>query len=297
MKRIPVRCTWAVPALAAACAAPIFAQTEAHLREAFEGAEAVVRIEMPASKEGVDVYPEVSRPVDFAQVGRRLRQYGVALRRGDVTSVTKVDVDDRKIEFHVGGGGYGTWGDRLREDAPETVVSVPKSREEKRLEDEYKSTRDPRAKEKLDDLRDERRREEARLEAAASTAEVIRDGQIRELALTAGSRFTLRFPGGVPTAALTPAGLAEMLRPYVELPQFAVVSQPIASSPAAVAPALLRKGMSEDEVASLYGAPLTRTIEGAGDFEGVRAVYQAADALLTVHYVSGVVVAYQMESN
>ena len=289
MKRIPYSLAGAVAALAATVAAPLLAQSEAHLIEAFEGREAIVRIEMPASKEGVDVYPEASRPVDFAQVGRRLRRFGVSLRRGEATTVTKIEVEDRKIEFHLGGGGYGTWGDRLREEGPATVVSVPKSREEKRLEDEYKKTRDPRTKEQLDDLRDERRREEARLEASNATAEAIRDGQIRELALTAGSRFTLRFPAGVPASALTPAVLADMLRPYVEIPGFEAVPP--------VSPVSLRKGMSEDEVSGLYGPPAERTIEPLGGLEAVRAVYLADDGRLSVQYVGGVVVAFELVSN
>src|SRR5690606_5297207 len=130
-----------------------------------------------------------------------------------------------------------------------------------------------------------RRREEARLEASAATAEAIREGQARELALTAGSRFTLRFPAGVPASALDPAVLAEMLRPYVEFPDF--------EEPAPAAPTPLRKGMSEDEVSGLYGPPAERRIEPLGELESVRAVYLAGGGRLSVQYVGGVVVAFE----
>ena len=128
-------------------------QSEAALRSFFEGKRVVVKLEMPGDKSGVDIHPESGQPVDYPKVGGRLREYGVALYRGDAAMVTLVKVKKKNIEFHLGGGGS------RGVDVPYVSTYVPKSNREKRLEDEYDRETDPARKRRLnDDLEDERRR-------------------------------------------------------------------------------------------------------------------------------------------
>jgi len=87
------------------------AQDEAHLRKAFEGKRVTVKIDMPASSEGVDLFPGTNRPLDFQKLAGRLKKWGTAIKPGDQIMITKVKVKDDLVEIHLGGGGYGTFGD------------------------------------------------------------------------------------------------------------------------------------------------------------------------------------------
>ena len=91
--------------------AALAAQDEAGLRRALEGKRITVKIEMPASQEGVDVFPGSERPIDFPKLSGRLKKYGTALKDGESAMITKVKVKGDLIEIQIGGGGYGTSGD------------------------------------------------------------------------------------------------------------------------------------------------------------------------------------------
>ena len=52
--------------VAVACA-PAQAQTESELRDFFEGKSVIVKLDMPATQEGVDLFPDARRAIDFAQ--------------------------------------------------------------------------------------------------------------------------------------------------------------------------------------------------------------------------------------
>src|SRR5262249_19147030 len=144
--------------LVAVSGLPVFAQSEAELRDFFEGKNVRVKIDMPATQEGIDVYPDARRPIDMGQYSARIKANGVAIRNGDSVMVTKVRLKDKIIEFQLAGGGYGTFGD----DTSGSVhtASVPKSNREKDLEklvkDETDATRKRRLQRELDDLRAER---------------------------------------------------------------------------------------------------------------------------------------------
>ena len=95
-----MRPTIAVLMLAAA-AQPAFAQSEERIRTFFEGTSVRLKIEMPGTSEGVDVYPELDRPIDFPRHASRLKQYGTALRRGEEVLVTKIRLKKDLIEFQL----------------------------------------------------------------------------------------------------------------------------------------------------------------------------------------------------
>jgi hypothetical protein len=100
-------------ALVLATALPLHAQDEARLRKALEGKRITLKMDMPATSEGVDVYPGSSHAVDYDKVGKRMKKMGVALKDGDAARITKVKVKDDLIEIQLNGGGYGTFGDVL----------------------------------------------------------------------------------------------------------------------------------------------------------------------------------------
>jgi hypothetical protein len=90
---------------AAAAPSPAVAQSEDRLRTFFEGKTVRVKIEMPGTEDGVDVYPGTEHPIDFPKHATCLKRAGTALRRGNEVLVTKVKVKKDLIEFQLGGGG------------------------------------------------------------------------------------------------------------------------------------------------------------------------------------------------
>jgi hypothetical protein len=108
--------SWALAALAA-LAVPsqgALAQNESALRAAFEGKSLTVKVDMPATSKGVDVFPQESMPGQLARDGQPDEEFGTALKPGQQVMITKVVVKkDSHIEFQLGGGGWGTFGDRV----------------------------------------------------------------------------------------------------------------------------------------------------------------------------------------
>ena len=89
----------------------VAAQDEAQLRRAFEGKRMTVKIDMPASQEGVDVIPGSSRPIDFPKLSGRLKKYGVAIRDGESAMITKVKVKNPPFSYNPSQGGVQALGD------------------------------------------------------------------------------------------------------------------------------------------------------------------------------------------
>ncbi len=205
-------------ALAAIAPAALLAQSEADLRSFFEGKRVTVKIEMPATKLGIDVNYGQRSAIDFRAYSARIKQYGTALKPGESSLITTVKVKEKLIEFQLGGGGYGTLGDDTS-----TYVYVPeasKSHREKDLEKSLRDETDPKARKKmqreLDDLRRDRNRDNALAQAVAAQASQAKEESIRQRALDAGSRFNIRFPAGYlkenpPTPELVTQALSEWL--------------------------------------------------------------------------------------
>ena len=75
-------------------AATAHAQSEAALKAFFEGRSVVVKLDMPATSAGVDVYPEDERPIDYGKYADRLKA-GVALKPGESIMVTRIRMRSR----------------------------------------------------------------------------------------------------------------------------------------------------------------------------------------------------------
>jgi hypothetical protein len=66
---------------------------------------------MPATSQGIDLFPGSSRPLDFQKYAVRVKENGVSIKEGERSMITKIRVKDDVIEVQLGGGGYGTFGD------------------------------------------------------------------------------------------------------------------------------------------------------------------------------------------
>src|SRR6185436_9373177 len=183
-RRDVMRFGW-IATLAIFAAPPAFAQSEAVLREAFEGKTVRVRIDMPATSAGINVRPEEKPPVDYVRLGDLMKREGTSLRAGDLVMVTKVKTYKNLVEFQLGGGGYGTFGDMMHSSPTSSAADLGKSGREKDLEDQIRRSSDPARKKSLErELKDERRHREsenARSQAEANQANELREGNIQQL--------------------------------------------------------------------------------------------------------------------
>lgn len=277
-------------ATAVACA-----QSEAGLREYFEGKTVVARLDLPASKTGVDIYPETTPPLNFPEYGRRLKQFGIAIRRNEPVTITKVRVNPKSIEFQLGEADLGGGGDGA---SPDVYVAADKSPRERKLERDVETETDSDRKEKmqreLDDLRQQRSREDARLRAALAQMSALRQESERQRASNGGSRFNLMFPNGVPARALNPDYVISALKQWVDFDEER--SQP-ATSVEPVRAAGLRKGMSESELQRIFGDPIKREPSTMGDLHVEVLTFRKDGSTLEATLVEGVLVRFNQWSD
>jgi outer membrane protein assembly factor BamE (lipoprotein component of BamABCDE complex) len=89
----------------------VSAQTEQNLKQYFEGKNVSLKIDMPATRDGVNVYPERAQPLNYGEYANRLKQHGTSIRRGEEIMMANIKIKDKQIEFQLGGGGNGTVGE------------------------------------------------------------------------------------------------------------------------------------------------------------------------------------------
>ena len=298
-------------AVAAGLAAPAEAQTEWDLKQAFEGKFVVVKMDMPATHRGVDLYPDRQPAVDFREYSARVREFGVALRAGDRIMVTTVRVKKKNIEFQLGGGGYGVLGD------DSGYVYVPdetKSRRERDLEKNIKDERDPdrrrRMQRELDDLRRDRERENRRRDAEERELTQRKQSEIASKRLDAGSRFNLwfdeyRLASRLPTPREMRLMLAEFLdfadgpppRPdYRQTDTRALPPPPPEPRGDLSRVSELRRGMSIEEVHDMLGQPTRNKAGKQGDLTTITEWYDDGDRVTEIVYVGNVIVRFSTGS-
>jgi hypothetical protein len=217
--------TLAVTGLVFMFAASAMAQSEGDLKRYFEGRKVKVLIDMPASQEGVNVYPERGQPMEFSSYAARIKQFGIGVKEGESVMITKVHVKEKHIEFQLGGGGYGTIADEgtLSQLTDWTAAGFEgKSKKEERLEEDLKKESDPNRRrelrEQIDTLRRDREREDRRIRAERAASLELGKQRIEERRTHGGSRFNIRFDSTPGSNQLTPAAIMKALREYVEFP-------------------------------------------------------------------------------
>ena len=297
----PLRLALFVSALAAG---PAAAQSEGVLRDHFEGKTVTLKLAMPGTESGVDVYPADPKPLDYPKYAARLKEHGTAIRAGETALITKIRVKSSHVEFQLDGGGYGTMSDETSSDVP--VTSTPKSRRERNLEAELKRETDPvrkrEMKEELDDLRKDREREDARNRAEVADAEEQKEANIRQRRLQGGSRFNIRYRDRLPDAALTPEGIEAALGEYVTFDSprppdtFAqAASAPVPHpAPPARGP---RKGMLLQDADEQLGSPVKTAERQEGKLKVITRTYATPDGQIAAEFVEGVMIRYTMSSN
>jgi len=274
-----------------ALAAPLLAQNEAVLRQAFEGKVVAVKIDMPATQQGVDVYPLDQIPIDFREVAQRLKDNSTSLRIGQQVMITKVVVKPNShIELQLGGGGYGTFGDNTSTDV--SVVNQSETKAEKALRDSIKHAPGPTKRKQFEkelaSLREERERENSRAEAEAKQAQSVMEANLRAKRAESGSRFNVRYRNGIPGDALTPEGLMRALAQYVDFGPASGVASSDAGSGKTYAS--LRKGLLLDEVETLLGPAATASETKEGRLTVLNRTYRKDGQKVSASFVNGVLI-------
>jgi len=271
---------------------------------AFLGKEVELKIDMPGTQQGVDLNFSSGQPLDWRTYSQRIKQFGVALRKGDTPTVTSVVVKKDRIEFQLDGGGYGTFWD---DTAGVSGRIIGKSNYEKQLESDISRETDPRRRDQLrrelDRERSRREREQWAENSRAQIANQIKQGEIANKRVQGGSRFNLRWTGRIPEADLTPEAVMQRLEPWVSFagtknsPNVFAPDAPAPPPPAANNPVQLQRGMKMSTVEAMLGKGQLLTENKSGD--GLRSSeyrYVTVDNMVDVTYVEGVLVRYAISS-
>jgi len=198
-----------------------------------------------------------------------------------------VKVKKDLIEFQLGGGGFGTFGDDTS-----TSVNIPlleKSDREKRLEERIEEEDDRHRRrelqKELEDLRQRRERENRHIMAERAIAEEQKRERVAGERLRGGSRFNLRYTGRVPPG-MSPEDVMTALSEYVD---FAALRTGGEHEPPDLA---LKKGMLRTEVDRLFGTPVQSSERREGSLHVTTLVFLAEGGRLSADFVEDVLVRY-----
>jgi hypothetical protein len=94
--------------------AEVSRQAKEALTQLLLGKDVKSLLDMPAYKEGIDIYYTPAdqkktdeRGLDLKEMAKYLKEKGVGVERDEVVTITDVKVDSDRVEVHLGGGGEG----------------------------------------------------------------------------------------------------------------------------------------------------------------------------------------------
>ncbi len=89
-------------------------QSKVALDQLLLGKDVKALVEMPAYKDGVDIYETPksdkrldSRGIDLKEMSKYLKEKGVGIERDEWVPITEIKVDSDRVEIHLAGGGEG----------------------------------------------------------------------------------------------------------------------------------------------------------------------------------------------
>jgi hypothetical protein len=289
------------------------AQNPDALSPFFEGQQVMVKIDMPGSQKGIDLYPDRPQPLDAKSYGDRMKDFGVSLRNGDTAMVTKVKVSKDNVEFQLAGGGFGTAMDNS--DTSVHFTPADKSGREKELENQIRNESDPDRRRslqrELDRVRSDRERRDSYDRARAEDDAAYRTQQVAIKRQQGGSRFNIHVDARKMGDSLTPQVVQDALAQYVAFPgrpgDPAAGGHPVGPG---AAPGLmvrdpdqgidqaraLKKGMSREQVEGMFGKAVQSNDHLENGLTITSCVFEGKDERVQADFVNGVLVRYSVSS-
>jgi hypothetical protein len=279
-----------------ALAAPAAAQSEAELKSAFEGKPVTLRMDMPGDSDGVDVHADAKRAIDSNRYRDALKRYGTAIHSGETATVTLIKVKKDLIEFQLGGGGFGTFGDDTSTSAnlPFVEKSSREHELEKRVKEEDDRDRRRRLERELDDVREHRERENRRIAAERERIEEQKRERIAEHRLRGGSRFNLRYDDRVP-AGMRPEDVMAALAEYVDFGGRLGPHETVPPPPEGDI-TMVRKGLLRPEAERLFGRPASASERREGGISVATLVFNVGEQRVTAEFADDVLIRYTIMS-
>jgi hypothetical protein len=289
------------------------AQNPDALSPFFEGKQVMVKIDMPGSQKGIDLYPDRPQPLDAKSYGDRMKDFGVSLRNGDTAMVTKVKVSKDNVEFQLAGGGFGTAMDNS--DTSVHFTPADKSGREKELENQIRNEGNPdrrRSLEReLDRVRSDRERRDSYDRARAEEDAAYRTQQVAIKRQQGGSRFNIHVDARKMGDSLTPQVVQDALAQYVAFPggpgDPSAGGHPVGPG---APPGLLtrdpdqgvdqaqalKKGMSREQVEGMFGKAVQANDHSENGLTITSCVFEGKDERVQADFVNGVLVRYSVSS-
>lgn len=284
----------AIVSLLTAFAPSVAAQDENALKAYFEGHRVTLRMDMPGSADGIDIQVDPPRSIDYKKYRENLKRYGAAIGSGESSTVTLIKLKGNLIEFQIGGGGFGTFGDDTSTSS--NIHLLEKTEREKTLEKRIKEETDKDRKRslqrELNEMRDRRERENRILRAESERIEEAKRERIAEKRLQSGSRFNLRWSPKVP-ATLRPEDVEKALVEYVDFRNGSELGDSRATTADLSA---VRKGMLREEAERAFGRPVERSEKREGGVLVTTLIFDVGDERLTAAFVEDVLIRYTIAS-
>jgi hypothetical protein len=284
----------AAAALLTTFAASVAAQDETALKSYFEGRRITLRLDMPGSADGVDLQVDPPKSLDYKKYRENLKRYGIAINYGDSSRVTFIKLKGNRIEFQIGGGGFGTFSDDTSTSSDIRLLEQTEREKtlEKRVKDETDKHRKRALERELNDLRDRRERENRILRAESDRIEEAKRERIAEKRMQGGSRFNLRWSSKVP-ASIKPEDIEKALVEYVDFHNGSDVQDTRSTADDL---SIVRKGMPREDVEVAFGQPVERSEQREGGVVVTTLVFDVGDERLTTSFVEDVLVRYTIAS-
>jgi hypothetical protein len=321
----------AVAVLPIIAAAPAHAQDQDGIRNAFLNRRVWLKVDLPGTQLGIDVYPQYQNPFpnDYDSL---LRQYPTAYHKGDAATVTKINFKKDHIEFQLDHGGFGQFGDNT-DVTPVNFQPMPQSNDEVELRrkianDDTNVSDRVYDKELLDDLVAKRQDIDARNKVNAQAATDAKIRNVHDARVHGGSRLNITFSDRVP-GNLSVHDVELAVAPFVSFEDprngprpgggnngygqpappnvYGQPSQPSYNEPArqperapAPAPAPssngLQKGMSMAEVHRVLGTPTSTSFKDTELGKATTELYLLGSQVITVTFLDGVLIKSEMTS-
>ena len=289
-------------ALVTTVASTAQAQDENALKAYFEGRRVTLRMDMPGTSDGVDLQVDPPRSLDYKKYRENLKRFGVAIGSGDTTTITLIKLKKDLIEFQLGGGGYGTFGDDT--DTSSNIHLLDKTEREKDLEKRIKQETDRDRKRalqrELDDLRRRRENENQILRAEGERIEQAKKDRLAERRRQGGSRFNLHWSPHVP-ADIQPDDIRKALVEYVDFRDIGPFTRDDRDDRDRDTPPPpdfggVRKGMSREDAERMFGRPADRSEKREGGVAVTTLVFESGEQRLTASFVEDVLIRYTISS-